>query len=164
MSENEKKKSVGEQVIERHGKEAAPETREVTNESWWKTFQPRLKKELEEYKGTAKKVYIMLSIKNEGILGQAVKHATWLLFEDEEPPPKQSAVLWSYRLSDQELRLEWALPDECSIEEICAMPETYDKKLVADCKNYMKAQRIAVSVPKERPKAKAARPKILLPD
>jgi len=153
MENQEIKKTVGQQVIDNFGKNPAPECREVTNESWWKTFHPRLKKEIENYKGDVDKIYIMLSIKNEGILGQVVKHATWLVFK-EEPPPKEMATLWSYRRSTEELRLEWCLPDECSIEEICAMPETYDSKLVADCKRYMQAPRMKIPVQLlKRPKA-----------
>lgn len=153
------KETVGKQVIEKHGKSEAPDCREVTNASWAKTFQPRLRREIETYKGDADPVYIMLSMKNEGLLGPTVKHATWVLFE-ENPPPKESAVLWSYRKSDGELRIEWVLPDEASIEEICDMPETYDPKLVADCKNFMATKRIAVDLTnKPRPKAN----KIILP-
>lgn len=148
------KQTVGSLVIDNWGKSEAPECREVTREAWWKTFQPRLKKELETYKGNKDKIYIMLSIKNEGLLGSHVKHATWIIFE-ELPPPKTSSILWSFKRSNEELKIEWCLPDKDSINEIVDMPDSYDKKLVEDCIKFKKAKRIAVPIdPKKRPKTK----------
>ena len=140
----EEKESVGKQIVDKWGKEESPDCREVTNESWWKTFQPRLKSIVEGYRGDKDLIYIMLNIKNEGLLGHNAKHATWIVFE-ENPPPKAMAVLWSFRKSNEELRLEWCLPDKASILEICDKPETYDKKLVDDCLNYRKTEKIPIN-------------------
>lgn len=146
--------SVGKQILDNWGKSEFPECREVTNESWWKTFHPKLKSILEGYNGNKDKFYVMLNMRNEGLLGFNAKHATWLIFE-ENPPPKQMAVLWSCIKSTGELRIEWCLPDESSIEEICAMPESYDKKLVDDCLNYTKTQKIPINASKaKRPSTK----------
>ena len=157
--DSEKNKTVGQQILDNWGKSESPECREVTNESWWKSFHPKLKDLVEKHKSEKDKFYIMLNVKNEGLMGWNAKHATWIV-ADEELPPKSMAILWSYVQSTGELRIEWCLPDEVSIEEICAMPETYDKKLVADCKNYMAAKKIAVDISKvPRPKTK----QIILP-
>ncbi len=139
------KKTLGTQIIENWGKQDAPECREVTNSCWWKTLQPRLKATIEKHRNYAPKIYILVNMRNSGLLGHNVKHFTFLVAH-EEFPPKASAMLIKYDYKSEKDDLLWVLPDEKSIDEILDLPETYDKKLVADCAKYRETQKVSILI------------------
>jgi len=137
------KKTLGQQIIDNWGKHEAPECREVTNAFWSGRLQPLLADTIKKHKKYAPRIYILVNLRNSGLMGANAKHFT-VLVNHEEWPPKASAMQYSYDYRTDEMLLVWALPDEQSIDEIVDIPETYDAKLVADCRQYKSAKRILV--------------------
>lgn len=137
------KKSLGTQIIENWGKHDAVECRDMTNSYWKSRLQPELQKAIEKHKNYARKIYILVNLRNSGLMGANTKQFT-VLVNHEEWPPKASAMQYSYDYKTGEMLLVWVLPDELSIDEIVDLPETYDAKLVADCNQYKNAKRILV--------------------
>jgi hypothetical protein len=150
---NEKTKTyLGQQIIDRWGKHPAVNCRDMTNSIW----NGKLKKNLEDAiaqgrKDAAKwgvnKVYILLNLRNEGLLGPNVKHFTYLI-NREEFPPKESAMMWAYDYTQEQLYYGWIIPDKDSVNEILDIPETYDPHLVECCHKFRHAKRIAIRAEK----------------
>lgn len=143
---------LGQQILDKWGTSDAPECGEVRNEVWWKTLHPQLLGIIEKHKNYAEKIYVLLNLRNEALAGPNVKHFTYLV-ANEEFPPKASAMCIAYDYKKERDSLVWVLPDEDSIDEILAIPETYDKKLVADCRNYRAAEKVQVPLEMTRKEA-----------
>ena len=129
------KKTVGQLVIDNWGKHPAPEAQEIAETYWAGELRPRLEKIIKEHKNYAKKIYILVNMGNHFALGENGKKTT-ILIGDVMFPPKSEAMQISYDYSTEHEEVVWAIPDCRSVEEILAIPETYDEKIVSDCKKY----------------------------
>jgi len=124
----EKRKTVGEEIIEKNKKpEENPECREVTLE-WGKAFNQRIEKIIEEHKNYAKKYYIVIFAHKE-IFSEQVVRTKWIV-RKTIPYPEWRQCVYSYNNETDELLIHWCLPNKETAYVMLMHKEGFDSLLI----------------------------------